>query len=202
MNETVNDPPGSRAAGVWKALTAWATTAAIVGASPAIYAAPQPVFYQGSPATLSECCSTDLATTYPASTSSLDHVLREVAVARRLLKTFGSDLLPEFETYLSIVEAVLAMDICSVSSAARLGAGLRMARVRFEEEASSLKIWARLTSCIDEKPLGGRRVPRRFVKVRAREDGAPFGDERSSIWAHRAARDFANADADSSPSAT
>jgi hypothetical protein len=199
----VNDYFSSRAAGIWKELAAWATAAAIVGASPAIYAAPQPTFYPGSPAVLSAGYSTSSATTYSTGNSTnLDDVLREVSVAKRLLKTFGGDFLPEFDSYLSTLEAVLATDINSVSSATRLGSGLRAARVRFEEEASSVKVWARLVSCIDQKPVSGRRLPRRFVKVRVRQDEAPFGDERSNIWAHKAARDFANVDADPSPRAT
>lgn len=200
---SVNDYFSSRAAGIWKELAAWATAAAIVGASPAIYAAPQPAFYAGSPAVLSEGYSTSSATTYNSGNSTnLDDVLREVSVAKRLLQTFGGDFLPEFDSYLSTLEAVLATDINSVSSATRLGSGLRAARVRFEEEASSVKVWARLVSCIDQKPVSGRRLPRRFVKVRVRQDEAPFGDERSNIWAHKAARDFANVDADPSPRAT
>ena len=175
---------------------AWATGAAMIGASPALYVAPQPVLCHGAPAILSEPYSSGAATTHNVgSTANLDHVLREVSVAQRLLKTFACEFLPEFGTYLSTLEAVLATDIDSVSNAARLGSGLRLARLWFEEEASSVNVWARLASCIDQKPINGKRVPRRFVKVRVREDAEPFVDEQSNLWARKAAREFANGDA-------
>ncbi len=199
----VNEYVGSRVASIWKKLSAWALAAAFVGASPAIYAAPQPVFYSGSPAIV-ESYGTSPATTAAgdSATTNLEGVRHEVAVAQRLLKTFGADFLPEFETYLTTLDVVLSTEITSLSHAERLGSGLRMARVRFEEEASSVKVWARLASCIDMKPVTGRRVPRRFIKVRVREDEAPFGNERSNLWVRKTARDFASVDADPSSSAT
>jgi hypothetical protein len=198
-----NEYGASRTAGIWKKLSAWAVAAAVIGASPAISAAPpQSVFYPGSPV-LSEPYGSHVAiTTEDGFRANLEVVRHEISVAQRLLTTFGADFLPEFETYLTTLDAVLSHEITSLSHGERLGFGLRMARVRFEEEASSVKVWARLASCIDQKPVIGRRVPRRFVKVRVRENEAPFGNERSNLWVRKTARDLANGDADPSPRAS
>jgi|GEM_PF-5389029 len=200
----------SRTAGIWRKLCAWAAAATFLGASPAMWAAPpQTAFYSGcalsefghatSAGTTGTATTTTTGTEYQA---NLEEVRHELAVAQRVLTTFGGDFLPEFETYLTTLDAILSPEVTSLAHAERLGFGLRLARVRLEEEASSVKVWARLASCIDQKPVNGRRVPARFVKARVREAEPPIGSELSSAWARNTARDFARGDADPSPRAT
>lgn len=192
------DYSGPRAAGIWRKLCAWAVAAATIGASPAISAAPQPAFYSRSPVSGDPYGSSPAATSDDRYAVKLEGVRHEISVAQRLLRMFEGEFLPEFEAYLTTLDAVLSTELTTLSHAERLGSGLRMARVRFEEEASNVKTWARLASCIDMKPVSGRRVPRRFIKACVQKADEPFGDERSNLWVRRAARDFADVDADPS----
>jgi hypothetical protein len=194
-----SDAFGSRAESIWRKLATCIAAAAIIGASPAIYAAPPPMFTVTMTG-LSEPHQTDPTTiSSDAFATKLERTRLEIAIAQRLLRAFGDEFLPEFDGYLSTLDVVLRTEVNSLSAAERLGLGLRQARVAFENEASSVRVWARLAACVDGKDESGRRVPRRFVRVQAPEPDLPIAEEWPSYRVRHAVRSFADVDADTSP---